>query len=200
MKKDYLGEVWRPIRGYEGLYEVSNFGQVRSIERTVSNKIGSWKINSKIKTQRKDNRGYYRVKLCKGGKIKSFAVHRLVAEAFIPNPYHYSEVNHKNCIKTDNRADNLEWCTRSYNVNYGNGNRKRRLSNLNREDESKVVLQFTLDGKCVAKYPSIAEAARITGVNRRQIGAVCNHQKRINPNGRETERKTAGGFIWRFAS
>lgn len=98
---------WAPIKGFEGYYEVSDKGDVRRVS------------TGKNLKQFKNNSGYLRVTLSKGGKVKSYSVHRLVAEAFIPNPQGLKTVNHKNEIKTDNRSDNLEWMTLEENINYG---------------------------------------------------------------------------------
>ena len=109
MKKEYLNEIWKPIKGYEGLYEVSNFGRIKSI------RFGKEKI---MKLQLKKN-NYLDISLTKDGKTKRFLIHRLVAEAFIPNPDNLPEVNHKDECKTNNNVNNLEWCDRVYNINYG---------------------------------------------------------------------------------
>lgn len=109
-------EIWRPIVGYEGLYEVSSYGRVRSLDRYDS-KNCFWK--GRILKLNDNGRGYLRAHLCLNNKIKNFLVHRLVAQAFIPNPDNLPEVNHINEDKTNNRVDNLEFCNHKYNVNYG---------------------------------------------------------------------------------
>ena len=108
-------EEWRPVVGYEGLYEVSNTGQVRSLDKFDSLGV-FWegKLLSKLKV-----RGYFMVKLRKDGIQKMCSVHRLVAQAFIPNPLDLPQVNHRDENKLNNRVDNLEWCTAKYNMNYG---------------------------------------------------------------------------------
>lgn len=100
-------EEWRAVPGYEGLYEVSNIGNVRNVRR-----------NTLLRLQ-KTNNGYIRVHLCKNGISTGFQVHRLVAQAFIPNPQDLPQVNHKDEDKTNNNVDNLEWCTAKYNMNFG---------------------------------------------------------------------------------
>lgn len=113
-----MNEEWRAIKGYEGLYEVSNFGNVRSLARKVYRRF-SW-VMLKGKTLKPANiKGYRKVVLCKNGKSKLCAIHRLVAEAFIPNPSNLPQVNHKDENKANNTVSNLEWCTHSYNMNYG---------------------------------------------------------------------------------
>ena len=110
-------EEWRDIKGYEGLYQVSSLGRVKSLNYRHTNR-------EKILKYGKNNRGYLHVNLCKKGTIKSFQIHRLVAESFIFNPNNYKEVNHKDENKQNNRVDNLEWCDRKYNINYGTRNKK----------------------------------------------------------------------------
>lgn len=114
-------EVWKDIIGFEGLYQVSDLGRVRSYDMEVNN-CGSTKSKRKGKVLCKINtKGYERVHLCKDGKDRMYYVHRLVMDAFSPNPdpEHLKEVNHKNEDKSDNRLCNLEWCDRKYNCNYG---------------------------------------------------------------------------------
>ena len=109
-------EVWKDIVGYEGLYKVSDKGNIYSVERISSqgNKCGGFTI--KPTTTRG---GYLQVQLYKNGIREHKYVHRIVAEAFIPNPNNYPEINHKDEDKTNNYMGNLEWCTRKYNVNFG---------------------------------------------------------------------------------
>ena len=111
-------EIWRPIVGYEGLYEVSSYGRVRSLDRYVKGK--SYRLHKgKVLSPGKNSRGYLSAVLSYNGKHKAITVHRLVAETFLPNPDNLPEINHKDEDKTNNSVDNLEWCDRSYNNNYG---------------------------------------------------------------------------------
>lgn len=113
-------EEWRPIEGYEGLYEVSNTGQVRSLDMYVKSRYGNYRLHKgKVLSPAKDTNGYLKVNLCYDGKDKIIRVHRLVAQAFIPNPDNLLEVNHKDEVKSNNCVENLEWCDRKYNINYG---------------------------------------------------------------------------------
>lgn len=102
-----MDEIWKPVVGYEGLYEVSNLGRVRSIRR------------NKILNLKKERDGYIRISLCSNGVEKMYQVHRLVAKAFIPNPDNLPQINHKDEVKSNNVVDNLEWCTVAYNNSYG---------------------------------------------------------------------------------
>ena len=119
-------EIWKDVSGYEGLYQVSNIGNVKSLSRYGINKNGHiYYVKGKLLSPSLSAYGYKRVTLTNSnGKILHTTAHRLVALAFIPNndPIKYNQVNHKNEIKTDNRVENLEWCTASYNVNYGTRN------------------------------------------------------------------------------
>ena len=113
-------EEWRPIVGYEGLYEVSSYGRVRSLDMYVKARYGNYRLHKgKVLSPGKDTNGYLKVNLCCNGKHKVISVHRLVAQTFILNPDNLPEVNHKDEDKSNNRVDNLEFCDRKYNVNYG---------------------------------------------------------------------------------
>lgn len=110
-----MKEIWKPIEGYEGLYEISNLGRVKSIQyfNHVNNK--SYPRNKILKPLPND-RGYHRVDLSKFGRSKRYRIHRLVAEAFIPNPNNFPEINHIDGNKQNNSINNLEWCTRKHNM------------------------------------------------------------------------------------
>ena len=131
-------EVWRDIKGYEGIYEVSNFGRVRQkVDLFSSGKKGKKEpkiINPDINYIQRY--GYLRVSLYKNNSSKHFFVHRLVAEAFMPNPYNLPMVNHKDENRGNPRLDNLEWCTSKYNTNYGNAVLKSRLTRINNRNKS----------------------------------------------------------------
>ena len=115
-----MNEEWRPIEGYEGLYEVSSYGRVRGLDRYVKTCYEAYRLyKGKILIPEKTKLGYLLVNLCCNGKVHKKYVHRLVAQTFVPNPENLTEVNHKNEVKSDNCVDNLEWCDRKYNINYG---------------------------------------------------------------------------------
>lgn len=112
-------EIWKPILNYEGLYEVSNKGQIKSVGRYIKSNHNNTRFQEeKIRKLTVNNKGYVTVRLCKNGNYETFLVHRLVAETFIPNPYGYNEVNHKDEDKTHNSVKNLEWCSHDYNIQY----------------------------------------------------------------------------------
>ena len=110
-----MGEVWKNINGYEGLYQISNNGRVKSLPKLAGK---SWRKEKILKTYL-DKDGYVKVILCKENKTKFLSVHRLIAEAFIPNPNEFPQINHKDENKQNNSLENLEWCTCKYNINYG---------------------------------------------------------------------------------
>ena len=117
-------EEWRDIKGYEGLYQVSNTGKIKRLHSTVLGKDGKTYIAQERILANRYNKGYASVQLSKYGKSKQLRVHRLVAQAFIPNPNNYPIINHKDENPSNNNIDNLEWCTPKYNTNYGNCKRK----------------------------------------------------------------------------
>ena len=121
-----MKEIWKDIEGYEGIYQISNLGRVKSLARQYKNR----KCNECIKSPSLAGKGYYRIALCKNGNIKCFYVHQLVANTFIPNPNNFKIVNHKDENKLNNNVNNLEWCDNKYNINYNNGNVKRLLSRI----------------------------------------------------------------------
>lgn len=121
-----IEEIWRSIKGYEGLYEVSSYGRVRSLDRYDSSNHFR---KGKLLKLKKENNGYIRITLCKCGIEKMYMVHRLVANEFIDNPYKLPQINHKDENPTNNRVDNLEWCNQEYNNKYGL--RLKRIRNIN---------------------------------------------------------------------
>lgn len=169
-----MKEVWKDIPDYEGLYQVSNGGQVRSLDRTVYNPKGETKkIKGKIIAQHLVGHGYRHLVLSKGGKIKGYLVHRLVAQAFVSNPHGFNQVNHKDENKLNNCADNLEWCDSLYNNNYGTVKERHAKAQINHPVLSKPV-EMLKDGKVIRDFPSIKEAVRVMGCKRQGIYACCN--------------------------
>ncbi len=119
--KSIKTEEWKDIKGYEGLYQISNLGRVKSLPKVRDLYFRTDERILALST----HKGYLQVGLHKNNKRKLYRVHRLVAETFIPNPNNYKEVNHKDCNKQNNYIDNLEWCDRKYNVSYSKGNMKK---------------------------------------------------------------------------
>lgn len=122
-------EIWRDIKGFEELYQVSNFGRIKSLEKYVKCNGGSFRIKKEqILKPGKSKTGYLNVVLRKNNISYTYYVHRLVAEAFLPNPNNWLYINHKDENKHNNKANNLEWCTKKYNTNYGNAQQNRLAS------------------------------------------------------------------------
>ena len=168
-----MEEVWKPIKGYDGYYEVSNIGRVRSLDRIVTYSNGLRCLHrGRVLKAAADKDGYFRVVLS-NIEHSNRIVHRLVAEAFIDNPDHLPEVNHKDENKQNNVVSNLEWCTDKYNVNYGTALSRRADTQRNDPDQSKPVIQYTKDGHVVAEYPSIRETVRQTGIKKTTISRSC---------------------------
>lgn len=186
-----MEEIWRDIIGFEGLYQVSNLGRVKSLKRIaligkhkakliIPEKIKSFQINDR------KNGLYVKTDLNKNGKSKSIKIHRLVAIAFIANPENKPEVNHKNGIHDDNRVENLEWVTTSEN-------RQHSFDHLHRKNPegfdnrlSKQCSQYSLSGKLIETFGSRWQAYRKTGVHPSTIIKAI-----------RGEYSQAGGFVWR---
>jgi hypothetical protein len=181
-------EVWRPVKDYEGLYEVSNFGRVRSCGRMILKSNGVVQNRkSKIRKQVPTRTGYLQVNLSKNNIQKMVTFHKLVAQAFLPNPKGYSEINHKNEDKSDNRARNLEWCSRVYNNSYGTIISRIVAKNKNGA-LSKPIFQVTFSGKIVNFWPLAKEAGRY-GFDFSKV-AMC----------ARGERSQHKGFQWMYCS
>lgn len=183
-------EIWKDVKGYEGLYQVSNLGRVRSLGRVCHSKNNSMQTKRvRILTQEVTIWGYCRTRLYnENGKPKHHAVHRLVYEAFVGECGDY-QINHINEIKTDNRVANLELMTAKENCNHGT--RNARLSKINKAQSDKWVIgveQLDMSGNVLNKYSSRLEAETVTGINNASISACCSGK-----------HKTAGGYRWRNA-
>ena len=164
--------LWREVAGYEGLYAVSDEGEVVSLPRVLSNGRGTFKTTGKALKQGTRAGKYKFVHLSKGNVQRCVSVHRLVAMAFLGNSENLPEVNHKDENPSNNRVENLEWCSRQYNIDYS---------------KSKKVSQYTLDGEKVAEYKSISHAADITGISRRAINNALSGWS-----------KSAGKYTWKY--
>ena len=176
-------EIWKDVVGYEGYYQVSNEGNVRSVDRFVkcSNSIRRYK--GRLLAGCFDNHGYYRVLLSVAGKHKSCQVHRMVAKAFIENKDNLPEVNHKDENPENNCVDNLEWCSKIYNLEYGTGREKSIKSH------KKAVQQIDKNGIVIAEYGGVNDAARAIGKPKdaTSITKCCAGKK-----------QTAHGYKWRY--
>ena len=168
-------EFWKDIVGYEGLYQVSNFGRVKSADRT--DRYGR-EFKGKILTPCTDNLGYLHLGLQHDGKRKTVRVHRLVAEAFIPNTNNCKYINHKDENKQNNCVGNLEWCDTKYNINYGRHNEKVAKSHC------KKVYCVELD----KEFKSAKSAAAQLNLSDSNIAKCC-----------KGKYKTTGGYHWKYA-
>lgn len=164
-----MNEIWKPIANYENYY-VSSLGNVKSTKNFHGQP-------ERILKPGKSNKGYLLVALSKNGKEKVFNIHRLVALAFVPNPHNYEQVNHINENKTDNRAENLEWCTAKINVNHGT----RTARQIQKCSKKVVCIETNI------VYPSTADAARKLGLNQGNISNCCSGRN-----------KTCGGYHWKY--
>ncbi len=166
-------EIWKDIPGYVGIYQVSNNGNVRRKEK--------YKAIPGVLHPIKKTNGYLCIDLSYKCNKKRFLIHRLVAMVFIPNPDNLPQINHKNEIKTDNRAENLEWCTQKYNNSYGTARLRTSIK------QSTAVIQFTLNGQKIKEFYGMHEAERKTGVSVQNIHKCC-----------IGVYKSAGGFKWQY--
>ena len=176
-QKQIEREEWRPIDGYGGEYMVSCFGRVMALPTNR-------RRSPRILAQKKDV--YLRVTLIKNGKMRLFPVHRLVAAAFVPNPFCYPQVNHIDENKNNNRFDNLEWVTASMNCNHGTRKARIRAKQLNSVHACPVV-QRTMQGEFVARYASCADIQRVTRYKRTTIVECLRGRS-----------KNAYGFLWEY--
>lgn len=166
-------EIWKDVPDYEGIYQVSNLGNVRSM-----NYRGTGVVKLLVPTL---SVGYPRVMLSKNGNVRGFHVHRLVGMAFIPNPHGYDCINHKDESRTNNRVENLEWCTKAYNNTYGTIQKRHAIT------RSKPILQI-LNGVVVKRWDSIKEVADF-GYDAANVCQCC-----------KNTRYSHKGYEWRYAT
>lgn len=174
-----MNEVWRDVVGYEGRYQVSNLGNVRSL---------NWRNTGITKpvSLKSQNRGYLHVLLYEGKKCKSFLVHRLVASAFIPCPGEAMTINHIDENPSNNRIDNLEWCSLGENINKFQSNHPEKVG---RPRNLTPVIQLDTSGEVVRIWESVADICKNCNYNAWSISQCCNRK-----------RKTAYGYMWQYAA
>ena len=197
-------EIWKPVVGYEELYEVSNFGRVRSLDRIDSN---NHPLKGVILKPYISNSGYLLVGLYKQQKRDRKLLHRLVAEAFIPNPENKPEIDHINTIKTDNTVflnedgsidyekTNLRWTTRKENINNPLTKTKMRINARKpskgkygkKHHRPKPIIQYDKEGNFIKEWECANDVERVLGISNKHIGSVC-----------LGKRKSCGGYIWKY--
>ena len=173
-------EIWKDIEGYEGLYQVSNLGRIKSLQRNGT--VGCDKVITPNGCGR-----YARIGL-RNKKRVHFSVHRLVASAFIPNPNNFPQVDHINGNRYDNRVENLELCDRQYNIDYG----------TRTEKYYKAVIQESIDGEFIAEYKSVNEAAKAVGGNACNIIRYLRGGYKSKSRGKKYNPTHSYGYKWRY--
>lgn len=185
-------EIWKDIDGYKGFYQVSNKGRVRSVDRTIKWRHNSFQYRKgRILAPTIDTAGYYVVGLHKESVGKIYIVHRLVAEAFIPNPDNFPIINHKDENKLNNVVENLEWCTYSYNTKY-NDCMTKRIATRNKNNSygcEKIVYQYDLKNNLIKVWKSLMDISRTLGYSYANIANCC-----------KKNRPTAYGYKWSYTS
>ena len=170
-------EFWKDIPGYEGLYQASTYGRVRSVKRNV------------IRVSTSHRNGYLGINLSKNGAVKRLLVHRLIASTYLPKwKPEYTQVNHKSEVKTENQVWNLEYCNVTYNANYGTRAKRITKNNTGNPQLSKPVARFDIYGNFIEKYISAREAHRLAGFSQDGICRCC-----------KGKNKTCGGYVWKYA-
>lgn len=171
-----MKEVWKPVPGYEELYLISNTGRLKSLDRITNYRLPGFTVHKKGRILKPNlkNTGYYEYALSKNKQIKWVRAHRLVALAFIPNPNNYNVINHINEDKTDNRVENLEWCSSKYNIECYHKNRT-------------LIYQYNKTGILMKKWNSIVEAASSVQGDKTGVQHCC-----------RGELKTYKNYIWSY--
>lgn len=174
-----MKEIWKDIKGYENIYQVSSLGRVKSLDKQIIRSNGyKQTFKSRLLKPALSNNNYLTVALCNNGKQKTHTVHRLVAETFIENKNNYKCINHIDENKQNNRVDNLEWCTYKYNNCY----------NDKAKNTRKRIYQYSKDNKFIKEWDGIINIQKELNISRNCITRVC-----------KGKRKTTRGYIWRYA-
>ena len=176
-------EIWKDIKDYEGLYQISNLGNIKSVTRKVKNKkYGTMIAKEKILKQNMSKAGYFTIGLCKNGKTKTTSVHRLVASTFILNPKNKPCINHLDNNPSNNNVKNLEWCTQKENIQHA-------CKSGNMNGVPKKINQYDLEENFIKTWKSMQEASRNLKIPASNICYCCKGYSKYSH---------AGGFIWRY--
>lgn len=194
------------MNGWEGLYQVSNLGRVKSLDKIIKNQYdlstgtftGERIVRGKILAPHySSGTGYYQVTLSgQKHKTKQANIHKLVAQAFITNPKNLPVINHKDENKLNNQVDNLEWCTQKHNVNYSNKLHPGKISERNTNNPKRSYKVLCIETGII--YPSASEAARQTGLSQGTISNVCRGARVKDSRGNYYTVQTTGGYHWKY--
>jgi len=192
MKKTSTSEQWIDIKGYENLYQISNYGNVKSLEKNIIRKNGKKQsFKPKILKSGLSKNGYLSVALTKNKKMKTYFVHKLVANMFIENKNNYKCVNHKDGNKLNNNVDNLEWCSYNHNLKeaYKLGLKKPYWLNKKGKDNksSKKVVQLSKKNEIIKIWDSLIDTQRYGNFNFKCVCACCKGKQKYHKN-----------FIWKY--
>ena len=176
-----MKEEWKDIKGYESLYQISNLGRIKGLNRYVKNNHSVRYIKERILKPNKNKDGYYTISFWTKGKMKQHYIHRLVAQAFLDNPNNYPIVNHKDENPNNNNSLNLEWCNYKYNNDYGTRKIKSMIN------QGKKVNQFDLQGNFIKQWNSTREIERTLKISHSVISKCCREKQ-----------KTSHGYIWKY--
>ena len=182
-----MEEIWKDVVGYEGLYQVSNLGRVKSV---ITWNGYEYLKKEKIMKPFENKRGYKSIGFTKDGKTITYRLHRIVAQAFIPNPENKPIINHKNGVKSDNRVENLEWCTYSENTIHAIKTGLMVPKKGGQDKRSVSVNQFDKSGQFIKKWDSISEIKRELNYDKKAIISCCKGKLHYN---------TAYGYKWEYA-
>lgn len=179
-----MKEIWKDIKGYEGLYQASNLGRIRSFPRR-----GTHCNSVKVLKSNKNHKGYLTLSLTKNCKRKTVSVHRIVALTFIPNPNNLPQINHKDGNKLNNNVENLEWVTNYDNMQHSIklGLRKNSYKKGKEHFKSVIVNQYDLEHNFIKQWYCVNDIERKLGFNNKNICACC-----------RKKRPTAYGYIWEY--
>lgn len=194
-------EIWKPIVGYEGLYEVSNLGNVRSLDRYVKGKRDGFPsfVKGKQLTPILNCYGYFRVNLCNSEGRKSKFIHQLVCSAFLDNPNNYNQINHKDETRTNNNLDNLEWCDAKYNANYGTRNQRLSVStsgvkkNFSKKGLERIKLKNSKP--IIGTNIFTGEEIQFSSISSTKQSGFCS---RSVSECLSNKKKTYKGYLWRY--